>query len=49
MLENYIIVTEASAEREETGVSQGGTKIMIREIMQKYITQIVRKAVESSE
>ena len=44
ILDNYRIITASSAKREETGVVQGGTEIMLHGRTQQYITQITRKS-----
>ena len=45
LLDNYRITAEtAASKREETGVVQGGTEIMIHESIQQYITQIARQS-----
>ena len=37
LLDNYRVIIAEATKREETGVAQGGTAIMIRESMQKCI------------
>ena len=44
LLDNYRIITAASAKSEETGVAQGGTAIMIHGSIHQYITQIARRS-----
>ena len=43
LIDNYRIVEESATKREETGVVQGGTSIMIHGRTQQYITTITRK------
>ena len=43
MMGNYRVITASEDKNEETGISTGGTAIMIRESLQHHITQITRQ------
>ena len=49
IIDKYRITTAAATKREEVGVVQGGTEIMIHGSTQKYITHITRQIIRVRE